>query len=110
MAIKAQREERRRRGKEIAQDWPRTLREQLMAVRMRLEPTRRLLHRLQRAGSQVLEGLWPGARIPRTPSRTADWLEVAADRLEAWKSSVARSRAAKALEFVKAWYPDLRLA
>jgi hypothetical protein len=40
----------------------------------------------------------------------ADWLEVAANRLEAWKSSAARSGAAKALEFVKAWYPELRLA
>ena len=47
--------------------------------------------------------------IPRTPSRTADWLEVAVGRFEAWKASAARSGAGRALEFVKAWYPGLNL-
>ena len=47
---------------------------------------------------------------PRTPSRTANWLEVAADRLEAWKGSSARAGAHRASEFVKAWYPGLNLA
>ena len=46
---------------------------------------------------------------PRTPSRTADWLEVTAGRLEAWKGSSARAGALWALEFVKAWYPGLDL-
>ena len=44
-----------------------------------------------------------------TASRTADWLEGAAGRLEAWKGSSARARARRALEFVKAWYPGLDL-
>src|SRR3954464_14671253 len=48
--------------------------------------------------------------VLRTPSRTADWLEVAAGRLEAWKGSSARAGARWALEFVKAWYPGLSLA
>ena len=48
--------------------------------------------------------------IPRTPSRTADWLEVAVGRFEAWKASAARSGARRALEFVRAWYPGLDLA
>nr|XP_020181309.1 eukaryotic translation initiation factor 5B-like [Aegilops tauschii subsp. strangulata] len=52
----------------------------------------------------------PGVQAPRTPSRTADWLEVAAGRLEAWKGSAARAGAHRALEFVKAWYPGLDLA
>ena len=47
---------------------------------------------------------------PRTPSRTADWLEVAADRLEAWKGSSAGAGVCRALEYVKAWYPRLNLA
>ena len=45
----------------------------------------------------------------RTASRTADWLEVAVGRLEAWKGSSARARARRALEFVKVWYPGLDL-
>ena len=53
--------------------------------------------------------LWPGQVVPRTPSRTADWLEVAAGRFEAWKASAAWSGARRALEFVKAWYPELSL-
>src|SRR3954470_12670872 len=44
-----------------------------------------------------------------TPSRTADWLEVVAGRLDAWKGSSARAGACCALEFVKGWYPDLSL-
>src|SRR3954471_10236907 len=47
--------------------------------------------------------------VLRTPSRTVDWLEVEAGRLEAWKGSSARAGARQALEFVKAWYPDLDL-
>ena len=68
-----------------------------------------MLRRLQRVGAQVLAALWPGEVIPRTPSRTADWLEVAAGRFEAWKASAARSGARRALEFVKAWYLELSL-
>ena len=45
----------------------------------------------------------------RTASQTADWLEVAAGRLEAWKGSSARAGARRALEFVKAWYPGMDL-
>ena len=68
-----------------------------------------MLRRLQRVGAQVLAALWPGEVVPRTPSRTADWLEVAFGRFEAWKASAARSGARRALEFVKAWYPELSL-
>ena len=56
-----------------------------------------------------MAALWPGQVVPRTPSRTADWLEVAVRRFEAWKASAARSGARQALEFVKAWYPGLTL-
>ena len=52
---------------------------------------------------------WPGEVVPRTPSRTADWLELAVGRFEAWKASTARSGARRALEFIKAWYPGLSL-
>ena len=65
--------------------------------------------RLQRAGAQAVAALWPGTLALRTASRTADWLEVAAGRLEAWKGSSARAGARRALEFVKAWYPGLDL-
>ena len=68
-----------------------------------------MLCRLQRVGGQAIAALWPDMQAPRTPSRTADWLEVAADRLEAWKGSSARAGARRALEFVKAWYPGLDL-
>ena len=68
-----------------------------------------MLRRLQRVGAQVLAALWPGEVIPRTPSRTADWLEVAVGRFESWKASAARSGARRALEFVKAWYPGVSL-
>ena len=68
-----------------------------------------MLRRLQRVGAQVLAALWPSEVIPRIPSRTADWLEVAVGRFEAWKASAARSGARRALEFVKAWYPELSL-
>jgi len=57
----------------------------------------------------VLAALWPSETIPRTPSRTADWLEVAVGRFEAWKASAARLGAGRALEFVRAWYPGLNL-
>lgn len=57
----------------------------------------------------MLSALWPGEVIPRTPSQTADWLEVAAGRFEAWKASAARAGARRALEFVRAWYPGLDL-
>ena len=80
-----------------------------MAIQARLQPAHRLLRRLQRAGAQVLATLWPGEVVPRTPSRTADWLEVAAGRFEAWKASAAQSGAMRALEFVRPWYPELSL-
>ena len=56
-----------------------------------------------------MAALWPGEVIPRTPSRTADGLEVAVGSFEAWKASAARSGARRALEFAKAWYPELSL-
>ena len=68
-----------------------------------------MLRRLQRAGAQVLAALWPSETIPRTPSRTADWLEVAVGLFEAWKASAARLGAGRALEFVRAWYPGLNV-
>ena len=80
-----------------------------MAIQARLQPAHRLLRRLQRAGAQVLAALWPGQLVPRTPSQTADWLEVAGGRFEAWKASAAWSGTRRALEFVKAWYPELSL-
>jgi hypothetical protein len=86
------------------------LAEQFEAVRMRVDPVRRLLRRFQRAGAQVLQGLWPGVEVPRTPSRTADWLEAAAERLEAWKGAAARAGAKVALDFAKAWYPNINMA
>ncbi|XP_044337045.1 uncharacterized protein [Triticum aestivum] len=69
-----------------------------------------MLRRLQRVGAQAIAALWPNMSAPRTPSRTADWLEVAAGRLEAWKGSLAQAGARPTLEFVKAWYPGLNLA
>src|SRR3954465_3715764 len=68
-----------------------------------------MLRRLQRVGAQAIAALWPEMPILHTPSRTADWLEVAAGRLEAWKGSSARAGARRALEFVKAWYLGLDL-
>ena len=68
-----------------------------------------MLRRLQRVGAQAIAALWPDMPAPRTPSRTADWLEVAAGRLEAWKGSSAWAGARRALEFVKAWYLGLDL-
>jgi hypothetical protein len=59
---------------------------------------------------QVLQGLWPGIQVPRTPGQTADWLEVVAERLEAWKGATVRAGAKMALEFTKAWYPDVNMA
>ncbi|XP_073359045.1 uncharacterized protein [Aegilops tauschii subsp. strangulata] len=107
--IEARREARRQAGTEIAPNASRSLEEQLLAIQARLQPTHRLLRRLQRAGAQMLAALWPGEVVPRTPSRTADRLEVAVGRFEAWKASAARSGARRALEFVKAWYPGLSL-
>ena len=89
-SIEAHREARRQAGADIAPDANWTLEEQLLAIQARLQPAHRMLRRLQRAGVQVLAALWPGETIPRTPSRTADWLEVAVGRFEAWKASAAR--------------------
>ena len=108
--IEAQREEQRAEGVQIATDAPRTLNEQLLSIQARLRPAHQILRRLQRIRAQAISSLWPGVQAPRTPSRTADWLEVAADRLEAWKGSVAREGACRALEFVKAWYPGIDVA
>ena len=105
--IEARREARRQAGAEIAPNASRSLEEQLLAIQARLQPAHCLLRRL--AGAQMLAALWPGEVVPRTPSRTADWLEVAVGRFEAWKASAARSGARRALEFVKAWYPGLSL-
>ena len=107
--IEAHREARRQAGANIAPDANRTLEEQLLAVQARLQPAHRMLRRLQRAGAQVLAALWPSETIPRTPSRTADWLEVALGHFKAWKASAARLGAGRALEFVRAWYPGLNL-
>ena len=108
-AIEAYHDARRQAGVEIAPGAGRSLEEQLLAIQARLQPAHRMLRRLQRTGAQVLAALWPGEVVPRTPSRTADWLEVAIGRFEAWKASAARSGARRALEFVKAWYPELNL-
>ena len=88
---------------------PRTIDEQLLSIEARLRSAHRLLRRLQRAGAQAVAALWPGTPALCTASRTADWLEVAAGHLEAWKGSSARAGARRALEFVKAWYPGLDL-
>ena len=108
-SIEAHHEVRCQAGANIAPDANRTLEEQLLVVQARLQPAHRMLRRLQRAGAQVLAALWPGETIPRTPSRTADWLEVAIGRFETWKASAARLGAGRALEFVRAWYPGLSL-
>ena len=102
LAIEADRELRRAGGAEIAANAPRTIDEQLLSIEARLRPAHRLMRRLQRAGAQAVATLWPGKPALRTASRTADWLEVAAGRLEAWKGSSARAGARWALEFVKA--------
>ena len=98
--IEAQCEERRPEGAQIAVDAPQTLGEQILSIQAWLWPAHRMLHRLQRIGAQAVFALWPGLPALRTPSRTADWLEVAAGRLEAWKGSAARAGARRALEFV----------
>ena len=108
--IEARRDAQRQAGAEIAPDARRSLEEQLLAIQARLQPAHRMLRRLQRVGAQVLAALWPDEVVPRTPSRTADWLEVAVGRFEAWKASTARSGTRRALEFVRAWYPGLDLA
>ena len=107
--VEAHREAQRQAGAEIAPNARRSLEEQLLAIQARLQPAYCMLRRLQCAGAQLLAALWPDEVIPRTPSRTADWLEVAVGRFEAWKASAARSGARRALEFVKAWYPGLSL-
>ena len=108
-AIKADREERREDGAEIAADAPRTLDEHILSIEACLRPAHRMLRRLQRVGAQAIAALWPDMQAPCTPSLTTDWLEVAAGRLEAWKGSSAQDGACQALEFVKAWYPGLDL-
>ena len=107
--IEARRQARRQAGFEISPTAGRSLEEQLLAIQARIQLAHRLLRWLQRAGAQVLAALWPDQAVPRTPSRTADWLEVAVGCFEAWKASAARSGARRALEFVKAWYPGLNL-
>ena len=101
---------RRASGAEIAANAPRTVDEQLLSIEARLRPAHQLMRRLQRAGAQAVAALWPDMLALRTPSRTTNWLEVAAGRLEAWKGSSARAGARRALEFVKAWYLGLNLA
>lgn len=108
-AIEAYRDTRWHAGAEIAPNASQSLEEQLLGLQARLQPAHRMLRRLQRAGAQVLAALWPGEVIPRTPSRTADWLEVAVGHFEAWKASAACSGAGRALEFIRAWYPGLNL-
>ena len=98
--VEAHREAQRQVGAEIVPDARRSLEEQLLAIQARLQLAHRMLRRLQRVGAQVLAALWPGEVIPRTPSRTADWLDVAAGRFEAWKASATRSGARRVLEFV----------
>ena len=107
--IEAHHEACHQAGADITPDMSRMLEEKLLAVQARLQPAHRMLRRLHRAGAQVLAALWPSETIPRTPSRTADWLEVAVGRFEAWKASAARLGAERALEFVRAWYPGLNL-
>ena len=107
--IEAQREEQRAECVQITADAPRTLGEQVLSIQARLRPAHHTLRRLQRIGAQAVSALWPGLPAPRTPSRTADWLEVAVGRFEAWKASAARLGAGRALEFVRAWYPRLNM-
>ena len=108
-AIEADREVRRANGEEIAANAPRTLDEQLLSIEARLRPAHRMLRRLQRADAQAVAALWPDMLVLCTASQTADWLEVAAGHLEAWKGSSAQAGARRALEFIKAWYPGLDL-
>ena len=97
-------------GAEISADATQTLDEHILSIEARLRPAHRMLRRLQRVGAQAIAALWPDMQALPTPSLTADWLEVAAGRLEAWKGSSARAGARRALEFVKVWYPGLDLA
>ena len=107
--VEARCDAQRQAGAEIAPDARRSLEEQLLAIQARLQLAHRMLCHLQRVGAQVLAALWPGEVVPQTPGRTADWLEVAVGRFEAWKPSAARSGDRRAWEFVKAWYPELNL-
>ena len=86
----------------MAPNAPRTFSEQLLAIHARLQPSHRMLRHLQRIGAQVLTALCPDAQMPCTPSRTAEWLEVAVGRFEASKGSAPRAGARRALEFVTA--------
>ena len=95
---------------QITADATRTLNEQILSIQARIRPAHQKLCHFQRVGAQATAALWPDMPAPRTPSRTADWLEVAAGRLESRKGSSARAGARRALEFVKAWYPGLNLA
>nr|XP_020158674.1 uncharacterized protein LOC109743990 [Aegilops tauschii subsp. strangulata] len=81
-ANEADREERRAEGAQIAANAPRTLSEQLLTIQASLRPAHRMLRHLQRVGAREISTLWPDMPAPRTPSHTADWLEVAASRLE----------------------------
>ena len=92
-AIEADREARRANGAEIAANAPLTIDEHLLSIEARLRPAHRLMRRIQRTGAQAVAALWPDTPVLRTASRTADWLEVAAGRLEAWKGSSARAGA-----------------
>ena len=83
LAIEADREAQRANGTEIAANAPMTVDEQLLSIEARLRPAHRLMRRLQRAGDQAVAALWLDIPALRTASRTADWLEVAASRLEA---------------------------
>ena len=86
-AIEADREGQRADGTQIAADAPRTLSEQILSIEARLRPAHRMLHQLQRVDAQAIAALWPDMLAPCTPSQTADWLEVAVGRLQAWKGS-----------------------
>ena len=88
-AIEADHEGRRAEGAEIAADAPRTLDEHILSIEACLRPTHRMLRWLQRVSAQAIAALWPDMQAPCTPSLTADWLEVTAGRLEAWKGSSA---------------------
>ena len=58
----------------------------------------------------MLSAVCPDEVIPRTPSQTTDWLEVAIGRFVAWKASAARAGARRALEFVRVWCTVLDLS
>ncbi|XP_044336071.1 uncharacterized protein [Triticum aestivum] len=92
-AIEAYHDARWQAGAKIAPGAGRSLEEHLLALQARLQPAHRMLRRLQHTGAQVLAALWPDEVVPRTPSRTTDWLQVVVGHFEAWKASAARSGA-----------------